>query len=132
MLSAARDLGLIPEPTGDLTVCFTDPGDWQPAGADRLLHVQMDGKPAADNKGPFRLRQQGKNLLAAKMALSAGQTSKPHLVSASYDNGLWVTVPDAEGQAVYFNTSKAVLPGATNSMTALKFAKGLYATPRAW
>ncbi len=129
MTSLAHDLVLIPEPTGDLTVRFGHPGDWQTASTDRLLNFQMDGKPAADSKGPSRLRQQGKNLVVAKMAPRADRTTQPHLMSATYDNGLWVTVPDATGKPVYLNTSKAMLPGATSSMAALKFAKGLYSAP---
>jgi nickel transport protein len=122
--ASAHDLVLIPEPSGDLTVRFGHPGDWQPASVDRLLGLQMDGAAVAGRKGAATLRTQGKNLVASKVA----SQSQAHLVNASYDNGLWVTVPDAAGKPVYFNTSKAMLPQATTSMAALKFAKGLYAT----
>lgn len=66
----------------------------------------------------------GLNLLASGVA-PAGNAA---MVTARYDNGLWVTMPGASGKPLYYNTTKAMLPKATSAMSAIKFAKGLYGT----
>lgn len=41
------------------------------------------------------------------------------LISARYDNGFWVKAPDGE----YRNTTRRFVPGATEAITSVKFAK---------
>lgn len=125
LVAGAHDLVLVPEPSGDLTVKFGHPGDWQPADKERLLDLRVEGDAQAAARpiaGPLAAR--GLELAASGVA-AAGKAA---LVSARYDNGLWVSVPGADGKPVYRNTTKAMLPKATSTMSAIKFAKALYGT----
>lgn len=122
--AAAHDLVLIPEPNGNLTVRFGHPNDWQPADKERLLDLRVTGSAGAASAPLPALTSRGLNLEAANAAPSGTAA----MATARYDNGLWVTVPDASGKPVYYNTSKAMLPQATSTMAAIKFAKGLYGT----
>lgn len=119
---AAHDLVLVPDPSGDLTVKFGHPNDWQPADKERLLGLRTEGDRGAPIAAA-NLVVKGKNLQMRHVATPG----KAALVSARYDNGLWVTLPGAAGaKPNYFNTSKAMLPEGGSSMAAVKFAKALY------
>lgn len=121
----AHDLVLVPEPSGDLTVKFGHPNDWQQADKERLLDLQTEGVDMAAKPLASLLKGKGLNLAAAHVA-SAGKAT---LVTGRYDNGLWVTMPGSDGKNVYFNTTKAMMPDATSTLAAIKFAKALYAAP---
>lgn len=125
LLSQAHDLVLVPSPSGDLTVKFGHPNDWQPADKERLLDLQAEGDGSASKSLSSTLKKKGLNLESAHVAT----TGKAMLVAGRYDNGLWVTMPGPAGKDVYFNTTKAMMPEGKSSMSAIKFAKALYATP---
>ena len=123
--SHAHDLVLVPATTGHLTVRFGHTGDWQQADKERLLDLQAqeDGTTAR----PLTSTLKGKGLtLEAGPVATAGKAS---LVTARYDNGLWVSMPGPDGKDVYLNSTKAMVPQAASTMSAIKFAKALYATP---
>lgn len=122
VFALAHDLVLIPEANGNLTIRFGHPGDWQMADRERLLDLRVTS--AGGNASTPSVTAQGKNL-GATGASPAGSAS---MVSARYDNGLWVTVPGEDGKPVYYNTTRAMVPKATSTMSAIKFAKGLYGT----
>ncbi len=119
----AHDLVLIPEANGNLTIRFGHPGDWQIADRERLIDLRVAG--AGSLVTTPTLTVQGKNLEAT----GASASGSAAMASARYDNGLWVTVPGEGGKPTYYNTTKAMLPKATSTMAAIKFAKGLYGTP---
>lgn len=125
LLCGAHDLILIPEPSGNLTVKFGHPGDWQQADKERLLDLKTEVGTASAKPLAAMLVGRGLELEAAGIA----QPGKASMVTARYDNGLWVTLKDASGKEVFYNTTKAMMPEATSTRAAIKFAKGLYATP---
>lgn len=125
LLCDAHDLVLVPETSGDLTVKFGHPNDWQPADKERLLDLKVDGDGAASKSLAKGLVAKGLGLEASKVA-TAGRAT---LVTARYDNGLWVTLPGDSGKDVYFNSTRAMVPEARSTMSAIKFAKALFATP---
>ena len=124
LVCGAHDLVLVPEPSGKLTVKFGHPGDWQQADKDRLLDLKTEAGAASAKPLAPMLVGRGLELEAEGVA----DPGKASLVTARYDNGLWVTVKDAAGKAVSYNTTKAMMPKATSTRAAIKFAKGLYAT----
>jgi nickel transport protein len=121
LYAAAHDLVLVPDVEGTLTIRFGHPGDWQTTDKSRLLDLQTLGATGAAAPLTAPLKPSGLNLIAP-----APEAGSARLASARYDNGLWVTVPDAAGKPVFYNTSKAMLPRAITSMSAVKFAKGLF------
>lgn len=125
LAAGAHDLVLVPEPSGNLTVKFGHPSDWQPAGKERLVEIQSAGDGTASKSLASSLKGKGLNLEATRV----GSPGKASLVTGRYDNGLWVSMPGPAGKDVYFNTTKAMLPEATSTMSAIKFAKALYAAP---
>lgn len=125
LLSQAHDLVLVPEPSGNLTVKFGHPNDWQHADKERLLDLQVEGEGTASKPLASTLKGKGLNLAAAHV-MTAGKAS---LVTGRYDNGLWVTMPGTAGKDVYLNSTKAMVPDAKSTMSAIKFAKALYAVP---
>ena len=125
LLSQAHDLVLVPGLSGDLTVRFGHPNDWQPADKERLLDLQAEGDGSAGKSLSGALKKKGLNLETAHVATRG----KALLVTGRYDNGLWVSMPGPAGKDVYFNTTKAMMPEGKSTMSAIKFAKALYATP---
>ena len=124
LLCGAHDLILIPEPSGNLTVRFGHPGDWQQADKERLLDLKTAAGAASAKPLAPMLVGHGLDLDAEGVA----EPGKPSMITARYDNGLWVTVKDASGKEVFYNTTLAMMPKATSTRAAIKFAKGLYAT----
>lgn len=122
--AAAHDLVLVPQTSGDLTVKFGHPNDWQPADKERLLELKAEGPSGPSASLAPTLVGKGLELEAARVAAPGAAM----LVSARYDNGLWVTLPGPAGKDVYFNSTRAMVPGAKSTMAAIKFAKGMYAT----
>lgn len=124
MLSGAHDLVLVPETSGSLTVRFGHPGDWSLPDKYRVLDLQAEG-----DVGPAKLLAPGMTAKGVDWSVpEVVGSGKASMATARYDNGLWVTVPDAAGKLAYFNTSKAMLPQAKASVASIKFAKALYAS----
>lgn len=124
LIAAAHDLVLVPDATGSLTVRFGHPGDWLQADRERLLDLQVQQESGPGRPLAAALVGKGLDFTAPDVATGG----KAAMVSARYDNGLWVAVPDATGKPTYHNTSKAMLPKGTSTMAAIKFAKALYAS----
>lgn len=125
VLALAHDLVLVPEPDGNLTVRFGHPGDWLMPDRERLLDLHVAGAKNRATAEPLTLKTNGLNLEATGV-VTAGAAG---MVAARYDNGLWVTLPGADGKPKYFNSTKAMVPQGKSTMSAIKFAKGLYGTP---
>ena len=124
VFAAAHDLVLVPEPDGNLTVRFGHPGDWQMPDRERLLDLHVAGSAGGATAAPPALKTNGLSLEATGVAA----TRVASMVSARYDNGLWLTLPGPDGKPKYFNSTRAMVPQGRSTMAALKFAKGLYGT----
>ena len=124
-LALAHDLVLVPAPDGSLTVRFGHTGDWQMIDRERLLDLRVASVAGGAMAAPIALKINGLNL-EAKGVVTTGAAG---MVAAKYDNGLWVSLPDAEGKLKNFNSTRAMVPQGKSTMSAIKFAKGLYGTP---
>lgn len=125
VLALAHDLVLVPEPDGNLTVRFGHPGDWLMPDRERLLDLHVAGATGGATPAPLALKTNGLNLEATGVATNGAAG----MVAARYDNGLWVTLPGPDGKPKHFNSTKAMVPQGKSTMSAIKFAKGLYGTP---
>jgi len=119
----AHDIVLVPDKSG-LTVRYGHPADWLPVDGEKLLELSVQGADGASTDRHGALKRRGLDLL-----LGQGSLRGATLVSARYDNGLWVQLPPgADGKAQWRNSSRFLTPSASSVLLSVKFAKAWSAT----
>lgn len=130
LTAMAHDIVLVPNGKSELVVRYGHPGDWQRVEERRLIELHTHALGAAGATPQQRLADLrpvpagfGKAPLDLRLADRGSDT---RLVGARYDNGYWARV-QVPGQArpVARNTTRAMLPEATQVTNNLKFAKAL-------
>lgn len=118
----AHDVVLVPA-KDRVTVRYGHPGDWLSIDDEKLLDFGASDATAKPVYLQDKLKRRGLELLLHR------HSTAPVLFSARYDNGLWLKLPGAPGaKEQWRNASSLMLPGASDSMASLKFAKGAVLT----
>lgn len=117
--AAAHDIWLTPDPGGVL-IHYGHPHQPELLSADKLMSLtayEAAGTVALSAK----IEPGSAPVLRAALAWDA-------LVSATYDNGYWVRLPDGS----YRNGSKRTMPQADRRVWSVKFAKAALGPPVPW
>lgn len=109
--SSAHDIVLMAK-SGQLTMRYGHPGDWHPVDQFKLLSLDL-WRPNAETESMLTAVKE--SLVEQTFALKGQQC----LISASYDNGLWVKLPNDD----YRNARKTEVPQAIESLGSFKYAK---------
>ena len=118
-LANAHDIVLVPD-ADRITVRYGHPGDWLPIDQEKLLDVNIHSAAGAPADLSAQLKRQG-------LTLTLRQNQRvPALLSARYDNGLWLKLPVAAGAKEHWrNASRFMLGAGTEPLASVKFAKAL-------
>ena len=96
-------------------VHYGHPDDLQPPQADKLVEMTLSDARGARAIAPKLAASRTEPILVSEPVPGAGAA----LLAARYDNGFWVKTPDGE----YRNTTRRLVPEASDAITSVKFAK---------
>ena len=106
-------------------VNYGHPEDRPPALADKIVDFAlMDGEKRASLMDGIVHTQTGAAITVASKAFNCGNA----LLALHYENGFWVKMPSGS----YRNATSRSVPGASDSLWSVKFAKGMTGRGAPW